>query len=138
MAFYNGITATVDRGKATDAIYLDLCEAFDTDLHTIPVSKLDRSEFEGWTTQWVRKWLDGRTQRVVVNGLMSKCRLVTSGVPRGSVLGLMLFNIFVNGIYSGIECTLRKFANDRKLCGVVNILSIGTLKVLRGGPVRTS
>ena len=88
----------LDRGTSVAAVSLDLSKAFDRVPHCQFLSALINIGVSGPLLAWFRSYLSGRTQRVVVDGCSSEVHPVTSGVPQGSILGPLLFSIYMNSI----------------------------------------
>uniref|UniRef100_A0A8C5PGW6 Reverse transcriptase domain-containing protein n=1 Tax=Leptobrachium leishanense TaxID=445787 RepID=A0A8C5PGW6_9ANUR len=119
--FFDWVTQIIDTGGAVDIAYLDFSKAFDTVPHRRLINKLQSLSLDSNIVDWIRQWLSDRQQRVVVNGVYSAQGLVTSGVPQGSVLGPILFNIFISDIAEGINGKVCLFADDTKICNRVDV-----------------
>ena len=121
LEFLEYVTRVLDEGKNIDVIFLDFAKAFDKVPRERLVAKLAAHGVSGRVLQWVRNWLTDRTQRVVLNGESSEQAAVESGVPQGSVLGPILFDIFINDIdlLGAFIDILKKFADDTKLGKVI-------------------
>ena len=114
------ITKWIDVGSPVDIIYLDFQKAFDKVPHQRLLLKLKAHGIGDSITDWIEQWLTERRQRVVVDGEVSNWKSVLSGVPQGSVLGPILFLIYINDLDDNIKSNVLKFADDTKLFRKVN------------------
>ena len=93
----------LEEGKCIDVIYTDFSKAFDSVPHIRLIKKLESYGINGNLLKWIRSFLTNRKQRVRVKSSMSKWSHVKSGVPQGSVLGPILFVVYINNMPSEIK-----------------------------------
>ena len=119
LEFLEDITQSIDNGDEVDVIYLDFCKAFDKVPHRRLLQKLYAYGIRGKVHAWVKEFLSGREQRVIVNGSQSTWINITSSIHQGSVLGPVLFLVFINDLPEVIKVLIKLFADDAKLYSVV-------------------
>ena len=110
-------TEALDKGDPLDAVYLDFKKAFDKVPHERLSNKIESYGIKGKISAWIKNFLHGRSQRVSINGNMSNWTGVSSGIPQGSVLGPILFVIFINDLPDAVSSVTRIFADDTKMYG---------------------
>ncbi len=113
----NNWTSFLEQGDTVDTIYLDFAKAFDSVPHQRLLKKIKALGIEGKVLDWIAAFLSDRRQRVIVNGCASDWSDVASGVPQGSVIGPILFIIFINDMPNQITNFISLFADDAKLYG---------------------
>ena len=112
----------LDKRKTTDLLILDFSKAFDTVPHRRLLLNMKHYGITGKTNKWIESWLCHRQQRVVLDGTASTDSQVLSGVPQGTVLGPLLFLLYVNDIGDKIspQTTIKLFADDALLYRSIN------------------
>ena len=110
------IRLALDNGNFACGVFVDLQKAFDTVDHNFLLLKLAHYGIRGISNSWFRSYLSNRSQFVDVNGFKSSVKPIVNGVPQGSVLGPLLFLIYINDIYSAVSfSTVYLFADDTNL-----------------------
>ena len=113
------IRSALDSGKVACGIFIDLQKAFDTVNHDILLKKMNHYGFRGKINEWVRSYLCERNQKVTINGISSESRVIHHGVPQGSVLGPILFLLYINDLHNCIKhSTTFHFADDTNLLNI--------------------
>ena len=108
----NDLSSSLDRGDQTDMVILNFSKAFDRVPHKQLLQKLHHYRIRGHMHSLITSFLTGKSQKVIVEGSESESAPVISGVPQGSVLGPLLFLLFINDLPDNIGSNTRLFADD--------------------------
>lgn len=128
VSFINDVSQILDKRSSVDAVYTDFSKAFDRVNHQILVNKLSAHGIAGSLLSWCESYLTCRYSRVVANGYSSELYQCKSGVPQGSHLGPLFFNVFINDINSCFyHSEFYLYADDLKLFKKVDNASESTL-----------
>ena len=112
-------TTAIDKGDSIDTVYLDFTKAFDKVPHNRLMSKMNSIGFNTETLHWIKAFLSEQVQQVCINGANSTWKPVTSGIPQGSVLGPILFVLYINDLPSNILSDVYMFADDTKIFNII-------------------
>ena len=115
----NHWTSAFDSSSQIDCIYLDFQKAFDSVSHKLLIHKLKSYCISDSILQWLTSFINNRQQAVQISGTISTWIKVTSGVPQGSILGPLMFLLFVNDIPKIVSSNIMLFADDTKLWRVI-------------------
>ena len=113
-------TKELDKGNGMNILYCDFRKAFDSVPHKRLINKIRSFGIDGPLLKWIEDFITGRKQCVRVNGKLSSWETVTSGVPQGSVLGPLLFVLFINDLEDAVSCGVKLYADDTKIFAIVN------------------
>ena len=115
LSYLDKCVKTIVDGDVVDTIYLDFAKAFDTVPHRRLIGKLHAYGIKGNILNWIIEFLRDRTQVVRVNGTQSVPAPVVSGIPQGTVLGPVLFVLYINDILDSVTSEGFLFADDTKI-----------------------
>lgn len=118
-SIYHTFCQALDEGKEVRAVFCDISKAFDWVWHKGLIHKLSLTGISGNLLEWFKDYLSDRHQRVVLSGSTSNLLNINAGVPQGSILGPLLFIVYINDIVLDIQSIIRLFADDTSLYLIV-------------------